>query len=95
MLARTAERVMVVVAPAEAELVLAEFLDARRAVPVFPIRALLLEKNLAGLVASDELDALVQQLFRQRNTLGVIRKKPPARLPHFLRLEDGRQLAAA
>ena len=92
-LARTAERMMVVVAPAEAKLVLAEFLDARGTVPVFPIRAFFFKKNLTGLVATHELDAFFEQMFCERNPVGVVRKKAPAGFPDFLHLEDGRQLA--
>ncbi len=45
MLARTAERMMIVVAPAEAELILAKFLNTCGAVAVFPSRHVLLQKR--------------------------------------------------
>ena len=54
MLARAAEGVMVVVAPAEAEPVLAMLLNPRGAVAALPIGALGLEEELAGQVASDQ-----------------------------------------
>ena len=54
---------MVVVAPAEAKLVLAEFLDARGAVPVFPIRAFFFKINLTGLVATTSLMLSLSRCF--------------------------------
>src|SRR5882757_1476107 len=71
MLTRTTERVMVVVAPAETELILAEFLDARGAVAIFPIRPLRLEKNLARLVAADPFQTFSEQFFRKHNSIRV------------------------
>ena len=58
--AGAAEGVVVVVAPAEAEPVLAVLLDARGAVAALPIGALGLEEELAGEVASDEAQDAVE-----------------------------------
>ena len=91
--ARATKGVMVVVAPAEAELVLPEFLDARGVVAAFPIRAFRFKKDLAGLVAPHEFETFGQQPFCQRDAIGIVRKKTPACIPGFPGLEDRRQLS--
>src|SRR5690348_13920575 len=85
---------MIVVAPAETELILAELLDACCAIAQFPVCTFFFEINLAGLITAHEQDALVQQTVRESKTFSIILcKETAAGLPHFLHFEDGFQFA--
>ena len=59
MFARAAERMMVVIAPAEPKLVLPALLDLSGAITAFPISALGCEEEFAREIAADKLEAVV------------------------------------
>ena len=54
MLARIAERMMIVIAPTQAEFILARFLDLRRAIATLPKLAFTSEHYVTGEIASNE-----------------------------------------
>src|ERR1051325_7346958 len=70
------------------------FLDAPRAVAAFPIRALSLEEELAGQVAPDQPQALLENAVRQPKTLRLVFAEPRPGSPQFPRLDDRRQFPA-
>ena len=88
MFAGTAEGMMIMIAPAQAQPVLPEFLDARRPVAAFPIGALGLEENLAGLALTNQFQTAVQQPAGQGKSLRVILPEAPTRMPHLLCLQN-------
>src|SRR5581483_7862963 len=87
-LARTAEGVMIVVAPAQTERVLAPLLDLRRPVPALPITPLLLEEVLARQIRADELDHAAQRFTRHGESLAIRRAMAPTNPPQFARLQE-------
>lgn len=92
MFARAAESVMIVVAPAETELILSAFLDLSGAIAAFPISALGCEEEFAREIAADKLEAVVEDFVRDAETAGVIGEKARACLPKFFGLDDGAEL---
>ena len=92
MLAGATEGVMIVVAPAEAELVLAAFLDLGGAIAGFPVGAFGVEEKFAGEIAANELDALVEDLIGGAEAIGVVGEKATAGMPKFFGFNDGAEL---
>jgi len=92
MFAGTAKGVVIVVAPAEAELVLAALLDLGGAIARFPIGSLGIEVKLAGEIAADELKALVENLVGDAEAVSVIWKKTATSVPEFFGFDDGGKL---
>src|SRR5205814_10211908 len=90
---RTAERVMIVVGPAEAQPVLALLLNLRRAVSTLPVGPLALEDNVTGEVASDQPDDPIQQSVRAGIAFRIVGESTRARLPKLVGLEECLDLA--
>jgi len=61
--ARTAESVVIVITPAQAELILPPPLDARRAIAAFPVFPLLRKEQLACQIVSDAPEHFFQHLI--------------------------------
>jgi len=93
MFARAAEGVMVVIAPPKAELVLAPFLNLGGAIARFPISALGCEEEFTRKIASDEVEALVENLVSSMETLVVIWKKPTAGVPELFGSDDPTEIS--
>ena len=70
--ARAAERVVIVVGPSQAELVLPGFLDLSRPIPRLPVRSLPLENQVASDIRTDQLDHLIDQIVSHGKPLGVV-----------------------
>jgi len=88
MLARAAEGVVVVVAPAQSQPVLAVLLDPTGAVAALPVGALSLKEELAGEVAPDEANDAVQSLISRLEPFGVFGEVAGARAHKFSGLDD-------
>src|SRR6266487_4455279 len=88
MLTRTAEGVMVVVGPAEAQPILPLLLNLRRAVATLPVGPLALEDNVTGEVASDHHDDPIQQGVRAGIAFRVVGESTLARLPKLAGPEE-------
>ena len=92
MFARAAERVMIVVAPAETELILAALLDLGGPIAALPPGAFGGEEEFAGEIAVHELNALVEDFVGGAEAFGVVREEASAGLPEFFGFDDGAEL---
>lgn len=93
--ARATEGVMIVISPAEAELILAPLLDLGGAIAVFPINAFGREVEFAGEVASDELVALIEDMVGGAKAVCVIGEEASASLPEFFGSDDATEICGA
>ncbi len=90
---REQRRVVIVVGPAEAELVLARLLNLRGAIARLPEAALLGKDRVAREVASDDADDLVEDRMSLAKAFGVVREMTASQTPQFGRLQQSFDLA--
>src|SRR3954467_10089159 len=84
---------VIVVAPAEAELVLAAFLDLGGPIARFPIGAFGVEEKLAGEIAPDQLEALIEDLTGDAEAVGIVGETTGASVPEFLGPNDAAEMS--
>jgi hypothetical protein len=92
MFARAAEGVMIMVAPAEAELVLTVFLYLACAIAVLPVGALGCEEKFARKIATDKFEALVDDFDCDAEAVSIVGEKAGTSLPQFFGFNDGAEL---
>lgn len=94
MFAGAAEGVMIVVAPTEAELVLAALLDLGGAIAAFPIGALGGEEEFAREIRANELQALVENVVCGLKAFQVVGKKTATSVPEFFGPDDAAEVSS-
>ena len=85
---------MIVIAPAQAEPVLAMLLHSPGAVAALPISALGFEEQLAGQVTPHQVEDPIEGSVGGADAFRVAGKQTPACPPEFLCLDDVRQFIA-
>src|ERR1035441_1121841 len=85
---------MIMIAPPEAEPVLAVLLNPRGGVAAFPVGALGFEEQLAGHIAPDQAKDPVEGLMGGTDAFRIARKLPTTRPPQFPSLYNVRQFIA-
>src|SRR5207249_4597020 len=93
MLARAAEGMMIVIAPAQPETILPLFLEPGRAIELLPIVTLGFEKELAGKVASDEVHRTREDSIGRLDALRIAFGMPRPRTPQLFCFDDVRAFA--